>query len=460
MKDTRVRSFVCALFHSLMVLLLITTPGHAQTIQDGSIAGVVRDQTGAVVADASIAVASPSLVGGPQSTRTDALGQYRALALPPGTYSVTATANGFAPQTRSDIVLAPGRSITADVVLPLARLEQRTTVAAEPVAADTRSTSTSIVIGRTMLDNLPLQRDVSNLINLAPGVKNFSALGGAVLANPMQIDDMNANHPNVGTPALHPNLYWIQEAQMVGAGADARYGDYTGMLMNLVTRSGTDRFSGLGQYQLSKNGWVYSNRGNLRDTDQRQFAPLEILQRWDAFGQLGGPIYRQRLWFFAGWERYRDNTRPATFSAVPRTPDEPSVDATENNGTLKFTGAVTRSLRLEALVQHMHNDRRNFNAGATTMREALADDDDHETLGNLSGTWVLDNATLVEARGGMNKVAEDSRTVSGAPARTSRTPRCAHRRRVRERDRFQCPAQPRRVGGGLAHALRRRLSRP
>jgi hypothetical protein len=163
----------------------------------------------------------------------------------------------------------------------------------------------------------------------------------------------------------------------------------------------------MGQYQLSKNGWVSSNRGNLRDTEQRQFAPLEILQRWDAFGQLGGPIHRQRLWSFGGWERYRDNTRPATFSAVPRTPGEPSVDATENNGTMKFTGAATRAVRLEGVVQHVHNNRRNFNAGPTTMREALADDDDRETLGNLSGTWVVDNATLVEARGGMNKVAED-----------------------------------------------------
>ena len=390
-----------------LLVLVLAIPAAAQTIQDGTIEGAVRDATGAALVHASVTVESASLVGGPQATHTDEDGEYRAVGLPSGAYVVTASAPGFASQSRGGIALAPGRSVTVDMVLSLGRVEQHTDVAAAPVAADTRSTSTSIVIGRTMLENLPLQRDVTNLINLAPGVKNFSALGGATLGNPMQIDDMSANHPNVNTPAMHPNVYWIQEAQMIGAGADARYGGYTGMLMNLVTRSGTDRFSGLGQFQLSKNGWVSNNRGSLRDSQQHQFEPLEILTRWDGSGQVGGPIHRSRLWFFGGWERYRDDTRPAAFSAVPRTPDEPSVDGMENNGTVKLTGAATAALRLEGLVQHIHNDRKNFNAGPTTMREALADDDDRETLGNVSGTWIVNSTTLVEARGGMNKVAED-----------------------------------------------------
>lgn len=394
-------------FAAAAALFLVTSQAVAQTIQDGIIEGVVRDQTGAAVADASVSVGSASLVGGPRTAQTDKVGQYRVLGLPPGTYAVSAAGTGFARQTRTDLPLPPGRSITVDLVLPIAPVEQRTIVTAEPVAADTRSTSTSIVIDKTMLENLPLDRDVAQLVNLAPGVRNSSALGGATLANPMQIDDMSANDAKDGTPAMHPNLYWIQEAQMIGAGADARYGDYTGMLMNLVTRSGTDHFSGVGQYQVSRNGWVSNNRGSLRDTDQHQFAPLQIVKRWDGFGQFGGPIYRQRLWFFGGWERYRDDIRPAAFSAVPRTADEPNVDATENNGTLKLTGAATNTLRIEGLLQHIQNDRKNFNAAPTTMRESLIDDDDRETLDNISGTWIVNSATLIEARGGMNNVTED-----------------------------------------------------
>ncbi|HWT46148.1 MAG TPA: carboxypeptidase-like regulatory domain-containing protein, partial [Vicinamibacterales bacterium] len=228
-------------------LLLFACAAVAQTIQDGTIEGTVRDTTGAAIGNASVNVESASLVGGPQAAHTDAGGGYRVVGLPSGTYLVIADARGFGNVRRADINLAPGRSVTVDIVLPVAGFEQRTTVSAEPVAADTRSTSTSIVIGKTMLENLPLQRDVTALINLAPGVKNFAALGGAVLGNPLQIDDMSANHPNVGTPAVFPNLYWVQEAQMIGAGADARYGGYTGMLMNLVTRSETDTFTGMAQ---------------------------------------------------------------------------------------------------------------------------------------------------------------------------------------------------------------------
>jgi hypothetical protein len=400
-------------------LLLFACAAVAQTIQDGTIEGTVRDTTGAAIGNASVNVESASLVGGPQAAHTDAGGGYRVVGLPSGTYLVIADARGFGNVRRADINLAPGRSVTVDIVLPVAGFEQRTTVSAEPVAADTRSTSTSIVIGKTMLENLPLQRDVTALINLAPGVKNFAALGGAVLGNPLQIDDMSANHPNVGTPAVFPNLYWVQEAQMIGAGADARYGGYTGMLMNLVTRSGTDTFTGMAQYQVSRNNWLSNNRGAAPASVRSQFQPLQLLKRWDGFGQLGGPIRRHRLWFFGGWERFRDNTRPATFSTGPRSPDEPSVDTTENNLTAKLTGAASSALRLDGVVERIHSDRKNFNAGPLVRTESLADDDNRQTLGNVTGTWVPDSHTLVETRAGMNKVAED---LGGPLARRSGPP--------------------------------------
>lgn len=392
----------------VFVAVLMAAPGAtAQTTQDGTIAGAVRDATGAALVKADVTVEGAALIGGAQSTQTDSRGEYRVPGLPPGPYVVTATSQGFAPQTRAGLVLAPGRSLTVDVVLTVGPISQRTDVAATSVAADTRSTSTSIVIGQRMLENLPLQRDVRSLINLAPGVKNSAALGGAVLGNPMQIDDMNANRANIGAPSLRPNLYWIDAAQMIGAGGDARYGDYTGMQMNLLTRSGTDTFAGMGQYQVSKNNWVSSNRGRVSPGLSNQFKPLEILEKWDGFGQLGGPLVRQRLWFFAGWERYRDNTRAAAFSTLPRTPDEPSVDISENNFTGKLTGAPTRTLRVNGLVQHVHILKRNFNASPRTLPEALEHDDDGETLANLSATWIVDQRTLVEMRSGMNTVAED-----------------------------------------------------
>jgi hypothetical protein len=388
-------------------VLLVGCPIAAQTIQDGTIEGMVRDTTGAALPNSDVIVESTALVGGPKTAHTDERGVYRALALPPGTYVVTAKAAGFAPQTRSGLALAPGRSLTVDLTLAVGSVEQQIQVDAEPVAADTRSTSASIVLGRTLLENLPLDRDVTNLVNLAPGVKSLVALGGAAFANPLQIDGMSGNRPDVNVPVLHPNLYWIDEAQMVGAGADARYGGYTGMLMNLVTRSGTDKFDGMGQYQISPTRWQSNNRGNLPAAQRDQFKPVQILDRWDASGQLGGPIRRQRLWFFAGWERYRDNTRPASFSGLPRTPDEPSVNASEHNFTAKLTSAVTNGFRINGLMERVHRDTRNFNAGPNTTRDALGESDDHETLANVSGTWVLDSRTVLEARGGVNRVSDE-----------------------------------------------------
>lgn len=390
------------------LILLCAAAAEAQTLGDGLIEGTVRDATGSVVSNANVSVSSGSLIGGPQLTRTNTSGVYRVLALPPATYEVAVQADGFSPQRRTGLVLAPGRALTADVVLIVAPLQQQTEVVAEPVAADIRSTSISLVLGQTMLENLPLTRDASSLINLAPGVKDFAALGGAVLGNPMQIDGMNANEANTRTPAIHPNLYWISQAQMVGAGADARYGDYTGLSMNLVTRSGTDTVSGLGQYQAARNNWISNNRGDLAADLKRQFRPLELLKRWDGFGQVGGPIRRQRVWYFAGVEAYRDDIRPATFSELPRTPDEPSADTSENNFTAKVNASLSAFLRLEGLFQQIHRNVSNFNAGPLVAPEALANDDRFERLANVSVTWTPNGRTLIEARGGVNSIHEDA----------------------------------------------------
>jgi hypothetical protein len=158
-----------------------------------------------------------------------------------------------------------------------------------------RTSSSPTLIDRKLLENLPLSRTVSESVNLAPGVVRDVAFGGSVNSNPFSMDGTNGNEPGWGTPTATPNLNWIEELQVVSLGADAQYGEYTGALANAITRSGSNRFSGLGDFWTTRPNWTGNNRGSLTPRLQERFRPIEIIQRWDSDGQVGPPRARARL---------------------------------------------------------------------------------------------------------------------------------------------------------------------
>lgn len=386
------------------LLFCAALPARAgQRGQDASLIGRISDATGNPVAGASVAAASPQQIGGRQVAISDDEGRYRFALLSPGEYEIEATFAGFKPAVRTGVVLPPGYVITVDIQLVLASVAETVTVSGRSPVLDVKTTASTTLIERGLIDNLPLDRNVTGYVNLAPGVTRDAAFGGTVFANPISLDGATGNEPGWGQPVTALTRNWIEEIQIVGPGAEAQYGEYTGTLLNAITRSGTNRFSGLGEYSGTRPQWTGNNRGSLTEAVAAQFRPLEIVERWESTAQAGGPLVQDRLWWFAGIHRFRNDTRTAAFSTVPRTPGEPVSSITEQRSMAKLTGAPTAAVRLEGFFTHNGLDGHGLNAGPLVRPEATTTQERADAIWNLRLTSSLASGSLLDVRHGGNR---------------------------------------------------------
>ena len=157
------------LFGAALVALVTPMPALAQRGQDAGLVGTVRDALGAVLNAATVTVASPQLIGEPQTAKTDSNGGYRFSFLPAGVYEIAAEQSGFR-KARSGVALLPGLTFTVDFEMDVSGVVEAVRVAAPAPIVDVRASSSPTLIDRPLLENLPLSRTVTDLVSLAPGV--------------------------------------------------------------------------------------------------------------------------------------------------------------------------------------------------------------------------------------------------------------------------------------------------
>jgi Carboxypeptidase regulatory-like domain/TonB dependent receptor-like, beta-barrel len=417
----------------ILVVHPLAVPTGAQQGQAAMTVGEVRDASGAVLAHATVTVSSPSLIGGAQAATTGSEGLYQITALSPGDYVVTAAASGFRPQRHSAVTLLPGATVTVDFILTPAGVEETVTVtAAEPSALDVRTSASSTVIRRPLLDNLPLNRTVSSYVNLVPGVVGFFdvgvvAFGSSSMANPFTLDGASGNDPAFGTPSMlsgvpaaAPSSSWIEEVQVVALGADAQFGEYTGAPINAITRSGSNAFAGTADYWTTRPNWVANNRGSLSQLFASRFRPLDLMERWSATAQLGGPIRHDKLWFFTGVDVYRNITRPAGFAAIASPPEDTVAALNEPKWLGKLSAAPHASVRFETYLARDRSTTTGRNASPTVKPEALKTERVPEILWNTRVTWVVSDHTFVEGQHGGHSTRDtygpgDPNAIFGPP---------------------------------------------
>ena len=398
---------------------VIPVAAFAQRGQDAGLVGTIRDGTGAVLTEVTVTVSSAQLIGQPRTAATDGEGKYRFPFLPPGIYDIIAEHAGFKSGRRASVSLVPSLTFTVDFQLDIASVEETVRVEAPPPPAiDVHTSSSSVLIDRQLLENLPLSRTVSDLVNLVPGVVRDVGFGGTAFANPLLLDGTSGNEPGFGTPTVHPNLNWIDELQVASLGADARFGEYTGAQANAITRSGSNRFNALGEYWMTGSNWTGNNRGSLSPELQEDFRPIEILERWDATAQVGGPIVKNRLWLFSGVEAYRDAVRPSDFEGIPRTPEEPKAVVKERKFIGKLTAAVSQDVRAEGYFAHTTSDGSGGNAGPLVEPDALSTDSQTEPMWNARLLWTMGSRGFLEVRHG----GHDTHYRYGPPENRRRGP--------------------------------------
>ena len=307
----------------------------------------MTDATGAPVAQARVSASSPALLGGPRHVIAGARGDYRFADLAPGTYRIQAVVDGFKAAIRTDVQLAADSTIVVDLDLELASLSEAVSVLAVSPLVSVTSAESPHRLTAELIANLPTSRVLSDVMNLLPGVNANIGLGGVQSSNPLFIDGVNTADAMALLPWASFNYNWVEDVQVVGVGAGAEYGEFSGIIQKSRLKSGSNRFSGLGEYRTTRPNWVDTNTSSLPLTLQSNFAAQSerILDWRDTSVQLGGPVSLDRVWFFAGVQDSRTNVQPALYSG-------PSSTDTRNRRVLTKLDARAASLMLSGYYEH------------------------------------------------------------------------------------------------------------
>lgn len=300
----------------LLVAMLATASAYAQT-SVGTVEGTVTDEQGAVLPGAIATLTGPQ---GAQSATTDDKGQFRFLAVQPGIYRVKIElGSSFAPQTR-EVTVGLGKTALVDVSLKVASLSESVQVTGFSPTVDVKSSSTDTTVSQNMLQMTPLYSSTSTgLMNAAPGVNSASAYGGqGGIGNALLLDGVDTRDPEAGTAWTFFNQNLIEEIQIGGLGAAAEYGGFTGGIINTVTKSGGNAFSGLFTMRYTDKGLSSKNVSATQLAANANLGNAAVLKKLkDYTVQMGGPIKTNKAFFFASVQRYSavsDPTGPVSTS--------------------------------------------------------------------------------------------------------------------------------------------------
>jgi len=352
---------------SLLAVLTICSPSEltAQTTTSGALAGVVTDQSKAVIAGADVEIRD-NAKGATQSTRTDREGVYRFVLLLPGTYTLTVTHAGFR-ERRCTVDVLLGPAVSVNVALAIATPATEITVADEVPLLQAESGDFSTAINREQVSDLPNSgNDLTYIAQTASGVVmntdggagNFSSLGmpgtsNLFTLNGMNDNDMSFNLNQTGPLGLLLGQNEIQEVTVLTNGYSGQFGILAGANVNYITKSGSNGFHGDAKYfwngrVLNANDWINKAFGQPR--------PFAIANQWA--GSVGGPLRKDKLFFFFNAEGLH-LTLPLVFpTVVPSTEFEA---ATMANIDKKF-GPTSPSHDFYRQVFDLYNAARGTNA--------------------------------------------------------------------------------------------------
>jgi len=322
---------------ALWLALLASAPvAYAQGVQTGTITGTVRSADGLSVPGVTVTAASPALQG-QRTAVSDVNGVYFIKGLPAGIYTVSFEIQNFQPASQQNVELTVGGTAEVNTTLSLAGRTESITVTAQapnPLATVTTSQSYS----KREVDALPVGRTPQTIAELAPGLTNntfnvgqVTISGGFGYDNIFMVNGVDVDDNLFGSPH---NLYIedaVQEQSVLVGGIAAEYGRFSGGVVNVITKTGGNNFSGSFRENFSKPSWIALTP---RET-ANNVTHSDVLSKTHE-GTVGGPIVQNRLWFF-GAGRYQVSDTPGTFT---QTGGAFTRSDTDKRGELKFTGTV------------------------------------------------------------------------------------------------------------------------
>ena len=324
----------------------------------GTLIGTVRDADGGVLQGATVRVSSPALIGGPRTVTTNDKGQLRFPSLPPGSYALDIELTQFGAYHEEDIPIGAGATIERLVDLRLASLATTVVVEGAGSRIDARDPGFGTRFGPHDIKRIPTRRSsMFDFIRASPGISpmspgsgtttTVSAFGSSTNENQFLIDGTNFTCPCNGVSRSEPGIDFIQEIHVQSIGASAEFGNVQGAVINVITRQGSERVLYDASYYGQTAG-LTSQPIRLPVARSNRQSGYERDRYRDLTTNLGGPVVRDRLWFFAGYQYLRDyDSQPGADPAFPRTYEQ-------NKGLGKLTWRLAPGWQLQQSVHYEH----------------------------------------------------------------------------------------------------------
>jgi len=386
----------------LAITLLLAPVALSQSRETGAIRGVVTDEQGAPLPGANVTLMGEKLMR-VRTFVTDAQGEFRFPALPPGEYQVKAELQGFGTVVQEKIRVNTTVTLTLEIRLKPGAISEEVTVIANSPTVDVKSTETaSVTLTSEILRNIPYNQFTADIVHMAPGVTvddvAYGAQSGTGIAYSM--DGVNVADPEGGTAWVFLDHNIIEEAKVMGIGLPAEYGNFTGVIFNLITKSGGNQFSGHFEvdFQGTKRpdgtavwpGWFWGTANNQDYLEDFADVTPPGLQFVDASAHLGGPIKKDKLWFYAGlqWkQRWRYET------GFPET-----LGYKEPHSFFKLTAQPSGKTNMSASIEVDTYLRTNRDGDIFHAAEATVTQTSPEVVGNFSLTHIFSPKTFFDVK--------------------------------------------------------------
>jgi hypothetical protein len=395
-------------------------PASAQE-QRGSIEGVVRDAQGGVLPGATVEAMNQE-TGAKVETTTDGNGVFRFPSLSPGLYNVTATLAGFNTGKFDAVPVLLGQIKRLEFGLAVAGVTEQVVVTAESPLVDVKQSARATSIRSEQIDLLPKGRDFSTLVTQAAGANNENTkLGGLSIdgasagENRFIIDGIETTNLNTGVQQKNVLADFVEEVQVKSSGYAAEYGGALGGVINVMTKSGTNAFRGSALFNWYSDALQGGNTPVLRRgvTDnaiaEYQTYPEDEFTRYEPGFAIGGPIARDRMWFFGAYQPgFATTTRTvnAETSGNPNSSVFEDIEQKVNNQYLSGNISAQASDKIRMRVAYNNSwskteGRLPAQAG-TTSQLALLSIDDTNPNWSVSGNvdWVTAPNFFIGARAG------------------------------------------------------------
>jgi len=388
----------------IVLVLAMFSSLSAQVGQTGSIRGRVLDTQKAPLPGVTITVTSPALMG-KQSVVSAVDGTYKfPPILPPGVYSVVGELQGFSTFKRDDIVIRVGMIVEVNIDLDQAAINKEVTVVAPSPVVDVVSTSINQNVTTEIIETLPFSdRSVWTFaVTTAAGTRGQSIHGEGTPTYTFQIDGIQANASDQNYPENSVDMETVQEVDFVTGGVDSSaYGSRSGF-MNVVTKSGGNSFHGMAQLYYTGESLQQIIASDEQLSAVGVVKPTFAHYSYDSSATLGGPIFKDKLWFFGSFKYFTASNQvnfiPTTINGVYYGPYTQVETRPYYFG--KLTWQISQSLKVFTMFTYVPDTIPHYYTGAYLTASASAINKPIQHTSSNALTWVLNPDTILDIRAG------------------------------------------------------------